>query len=192
MVIDPAIICFIFQKKTHTFCSKHAHIPLADQRYEDVLPGDKTHKYSNLGVNVSKNTCATINTTDSYEDFAPGQSKHSNKENRESSHTYFILEPGSDKKLPVKAVENSEEMVPCDPNHVYFILEPGTNKVKIVPQNMTEKYGKGASEQTFDKDSGHTYFILEPTTESADDSETMPYAVNDIVTGHNYFILEKT
>lgn len=153
----------------------------------------KIHRYSDLEANSfpdksGNNTQAP--TTESYEPFSLGPQK-TNQEKRLSNHEYFILEPGSDKRLPVKMLENKVDTLSRDPGHLYFILEPGTNKVTPLSQSSSASCSKYSSGQSDKRDSGHIYFVLEPMAET-DDSENLAYAVNDVATSPSYFILEKT
>ncbi|XP_053377459.1 uncharacterized protein LOC123528940 isoform X2 [Mercenaria mercenaria] len=186
----------IDEKKTRTFATPKQAISRtkadasADtsdgQRYEKCIVGNsKTHRYSDIkteGSSTSKTQNAS--TTNSYEPFSPGNPGNKQKK-RVSNHEYFILEPGSDKRLPVKPFESKSDTLPFDPGHVYFKLEPGTSKVTPVFQNTMKDTSSSNG-----RDSGHIYFVLEPMAESAD-SENLAYAVNDVATSSSFFILEK-
>lgn len=102
----------------------------------------------------------------------------------DESHDYFILEPGSDKRLPVKPLLKSKsDSIPRDPGHVYFVLEPGTNRVKPISQYFPNNDATNDSEPI--------YFVLEPMTET-NETETLAYAVNDVADNPSYYILEKS
>lgn len=155
------------------------------QRYEQCSVGKQTHKYSDLDDKTSGKNTDKKTTNHSYEPFAPGNL--TKKQDTIENHDYFILEPGSDKRLPVKQLECKTETLERDPGHVYFILEPGTNRVKPVSQYFADNEARNSNYQ----ETGHTYFVLEPMTET-NESETLAYAVNDVATNPSYFILEKT
>lgn len=149
--------------------------------------GGKGHSYSDLEVKGSNKNDKMTKTPANYEAFSPGKQTYCENK-RVSNHEYFILDPGSDKRLPVKMLENKSGTLHSDPSLVYFILEPGTNRVTPVPQNFKE--GKIPGQST-DEEQGHIYFVLEPMADTAD-SDTLAYAVNDISESHTYFILEKS
>ena len=132
--------------------------------YENHVTKSKQHKYSDLQTPDGKRK--VVPTDDAYEDMDP-------------THVYSILEPGSDKRLPVKMVTDKNSSLKTDPNQIYFVLEPGSNKVKPYIQKPTES-------KSFDRSSGHTYFVLEV---NKDAPETEAYAISDIK--HDYFILER-
>ena len=101
---------------------------------------------------------------------------------RFSNHAYCLVEPGTNKRLPVRPVNKTPEEIRSDTENVYFVLEPGSDKVVMVnacaPMYVPEKPAKN-----------HIYFILEPNA-IEDTGTTEPYAVNDLSTEHTYFILE--
>lgn len=180
------------QEKTRTFVPKKSDsapegIKLDGQGYEDCIVGGKGHRYSSLEVKGSNKNDKLTKTPVNYEAFSPGKQTYC-EDKRVSNHGYFILEPGSDKRLPVRLLENKAGTLHSDPSHVYFILEPGTNRVTPVPQNFKKDDSPG---QSTDEEQGHIYFVLEPMAETAD-SDTLAYAVNDISERHTYFILEKS
>lgn len=140
--------------------------PRPPKRYEDCIV---EHKYSTIPKPSA----------DPYEFVDVHGSNGQDTVDENASHNiYNILEPGSNRRLPVTMLSLEEKHLKPDPNQIYFVLEPGSNKVKpLIPDNFA----------TLKRVDNHVYFVLDPATTEFDDCNA--YAVSDLE--DVYFFLER-
>ncbi|KAL4222114.1 hypothetical protein ACF0H5_018154 [Mactra antiquata] len=116
----------------------------------------------------------------SYEPVSVRREELNENFSRTSCPVYHILEPGSNKRLPVRPLQFDM----LEEGHIYFKLEPGSNRAVQIPKTVINVH-YGSRDFTMDN-----IYVL--AADKISECEAEPYAVNDINEGPMYYTLEKT